>query len=285
MTARVERILDKLARRQAPHLVPHGWDRLPGSSIQKVQRIARKLADYDVVVIMGLLSDDHMPMKDLHIQDWVRSFHQFYNLLAKELFPSYSGFKAYFADMRMPPAVVLEGEAVPVMNVLAGYVTPYVGIRQNRGDATLLEIQALMDEILGELAADDLSYEDYVTLRQGGVNLIRQMLRSTVQHISLTLLDKPILDQVEPIRLQGPATSPRPGTMPEENTLKPTPNTDAGDEQLKQELELLPEDDQPTPATNEMFLYNIVTRNKDGRKPARPPLPEIPRQPRRDEDR
>ena len=284
MTARVERILDKLTRRQAPHLVPNRWDQLPGSSIQKVQKIARRLADYDVVVIVGQLPDDLMPMKDLHIQDWVRSHHQFYNLLAKQLFPSYSGFKAYFADMRMPPVVVLEGEAVPVMNILAGYVTPYVSIRQAQGNATMLEIQALMDEILTELAADDLNYEDYVTLRQGGVNLIRQMLRATVQHISLTLLDKPILDQVEPICLQEPAAPPRPATMPEEERLK-TPNTDAGDQQLQQELELLPEDDQPTPATNEMFLYNIVTRNKDGRKPARPPLPEIPRQPRRDEDR
>jgi len=88
MTARIERILEKLVMQHAPSVIPNGWGALPGDSISKVQHVARELAKYDLMVIAGILPEDIAHLPDIHIPDWVRGYQQMYALLSKSLFPS-----------------------------------------------------------------------------------------------------------------------------------------------------------------------------------------------------
>jgi hypothetical protein len=265
MTARIERILHKLALQHAPHLTPPNWEH-QGDPIERIQTLARRLASYNIVTLVGDLPPELERMKELHIQDWLRGYGQMYALLAQGLFPSYTRLNAYYADDHLPPVAVLQGEAIPVMVALAGFIAPYVAARQTDKNVSDLELRGLMDIVLEELEGRDLPRHVYEGVRETGVTILRGMLRSTVRHISLTAFDKPILDTIQP-PLQLPremrsAPPPPPQSLPEEQL-------------LRHELERLPDDDQPPTATQEMFIRGIPLN----RRPAntrRPPVPDLP---------
>lgn len=277
MTARIERILFKLAQQHAPHLAPPGWDQI-GDPIERVQKLARKLASYNLIILVGDLPAELVALREIHIQDWIRGYGQLYNLLAHGLFPSYARLNAYYADNRMPPVVVLDGQSTPVMTVFAGCICPYLGLRQPaRQHVTDLELRGLMDYVLNELEASDLPRAVYEGLRETGVELLRQMLASTVKHVSLTLFDKPEL-----VRMIQPPAPPSPvGTQPAvsapETPPPPVPpkrSPMAEQAKLQYELEYLPEDDKPPTPTREMFAVNIPLPPQSGKR--RPPVPDLP---------
>lgn len=290
MTARIERILFKLSQQHAPHLTPPGWEQR-GDPIDRVQKLARKLASYDIVVLVGDLPNELVALKEIHIQDWIRGYAQLYNLLANGLFPSFGKLDAQYADNRMPPIVVLKGQSTPVMTVFAGCICPYMGLRQPaRKQVTDLELRGLMDYVLGELEANDLPRAVYDSLRETGIELLRQMLASTVRHVSLTLFDKPeLLKMIQPPapptgdkqQVAPPAASawhemPDRPAPPANLPPPPTAEPAAQQAQLKYELEYLPEDSKPPTPTQEMFVVNIpLTPPKKGSR--RPPVPDLPK--------
>ncbi len=259
MISRLERILYKLAYQNAPHLVPPGWSR-SGDPIERVQLLARKLATYNVTVLIGELEPQLLSLKELYIQDWLRSYGQMYTLLKDALFPSFGGISAQYADNRLPAVVVFRGEAAPVITMFSGYITPYLAVRQT-SKVPELELRGFMDFILTELEAGNLSRPAYLHLQQNGVGILRQMLGATVRHVSLTSFDKPVIEALQPPSIKQQSTPP-PAYLPEEQERK-----------LHYELEHLPEDDEPETPTEQMFLHDIpLTRTKQRRPPV-PPLP------------
>ncbi len=257
MTARIRRILEKLTTEHAPSITPNGWAALPGDSISKVQHVARELAKYDLMVIAGILPDDIAHLPDIHIPDWVRGYQQMYALLSKSLFPSMASFTATYADQRMPPVIVMHCKATPVACVMSGFINPYVSVRQHR-PASQLEMHGLMNVVLMELEAGDLPRATFDQLLGDGVKLLRQMLRSTVHHISLTTFDRPILDVLPVAKNAKPK-------VPEQK-------------QIEHELEFLPEDDQETTATHEMFVRPVNIDTQSGGTTERlPPVPGLPK--------
>ena len=264
MSARIERILYKLALQHAPHLAPPGWDQ-QGDQVERIQTLARRLASYHIVTLVGDLPPELHRLKDIHIQDWLRSFGQMYTLLAQGLFPSYTRIHAYYADDRLPPVAVLQGDAIPVTVALAGIITPYVAVRQSQPDVSDLELRGLMDIVLEELEGRDLPRSAYEGIRETGVNILRSMLRATVRHVSLTRFDKPILDAIQPqldLPSDAPETPPPPADLPEERS-------------LRRDLQNLKEDSKPNTATREMFIRGIPLSRPPG-APRRPPVPDLP---------
>ena len=121
MTIRLEQLLDKLIDQHVPREIQVAkLESLTEDSITRLQAKARLLARFDVVVISGHLSQEQISLKDLHIQDWVQCHYLFYHLLVRNLFPSYSNFKAFHGDQQLPPVVVLFGEATPALEVMSG---------------------------------------------------------------------------------------------------------------------------------------------------------------------
>jgi len=261
MLPRLERILYKLAYQHAPHLVPPGWSRT-GDRITRIQTLARALASYDITVLVAEIPESLLSLKDLHIQDWLRNYAQMYNLLRESLFPSYGGINAQYADDRIPPVIVFKGAATPIITLFSGYITPYLTVRQDQTISDL-EIRGLMDFILAELEAESLPRPQYKHLRETGAVILRQMLNSTVKHVSLTLFDKPVLDSIQPPSLRQVTekhVAPPPTQLPEQK-------------QLQFELEHLPSDEEPETPTEQMFVQDIPMNRPPGRRPPVPPLP------------
>lgn len=268
---RLERILKKLVINHAPHITQPGWDH-GKDEITALQYLARKLADGGVLILVLKIPPQIQAAAEVYIQDTINLFARFYHILARSLFPSLIRLDAHYADERTPPVIVMTGDATPIFAVMAGYIIPYVAIRQPTGVINDLEITGLLDVVLGELEAGDLPRAVYQEVRANAVEVMKQLLNMQVEYVSLTSFDKPILntrDLIVPLQqrktgmLQPPP--PPPPTLPQQQA------------QIKHDLETLPEDDQPQTPTERMFRTDVKLNNNDtkrtGRRPPVPPLP------------
>jgi hypothetical protein len=205
---RLERILLKLAQQREPQLVMPGWEQSPNA----LKRLARSLADYNLLVIMGNVPAHLIGEKDRHIQNWVNTYARFHNLLAQTLFPNYSALEARFADEHHPVIVVIEARISPVLEAMAGYLVPFVASRQPYTRVMESELHDLMEFILSRLAVDDLSSPIFNTLVQDGIKNVRRLLEQPVQHIALTDFDRRIFEEI-----------PKPVTLPTATTTREMP--------------------------------------------------------------
>ncbi len=272
MSSRLQRILVKLAQEHAPHLVRDGWDQ-GGDPLDRLQRLARQLAHHNVLVLLGDLRPELRAAREIHIQDWVRSCAQFYFLLARELFGPESTLSAYLADEHDPPVAVLEGKnsAYPVLEVMAGFVLPYLTARQPK--VYDLELLGLMDLVLSELAADEGKYR---RLHRQGVHLIERMLNSTVQHVSLTTFDRPILNVIRGD--EPPPQSARP-TQPPPTEQPSPPQPPAESNPLQQTIDDMQDDSDVRTPTERLFTVHIPLPrlpHERGGDTGRLPLPGLP---------
>lgn len=278
--SRVERILSKLAQRHAPHLLASAG--LPSDdAVLRVQWLARKLAHYSVLPLVGELAPQTEHLKDIHVEDWIQGYARLYHILAGGLFPSLKGLDAHYADEHLPVIVVLDGAAAPVISTMAGYVTPYLALRHPRGSVPMRgtgldaqntsEITALMDTVLLDLEAGDLPRAAYAGLRDAGVQAIQHMLFSTVRTVSLTPFDQPVVASTPPVDL--PQATPAP-----QQPVHPAPSALPEDGSLQYEMDYLPEeDDAPLAPTEEMFVNKLpLPRSSSNRMPPVPRLPEEP---------
>lgn len=265
MNARLERILIKLARQYAPHLTPPGWEQ-QGNQAERLAALARKLASYNVLLIVGYVPPNLLTAKDSHIQSWVNEYGHLYHLLAQRLFPSYTDMSAQYADDKLPAMVVLRGASTPIMHALAGFVAPYVAVRQSQITGSEAELIGLMDIILDELETDDLSRTEHKRLRSDGVTILRRMLAVPIRQIGLTTFDRPIFFTNPQPALVTPAKLPEQDGVPKPAFDLPRLEDEAG----------LSEDSQ-TP-TEQLFKTNIPISGERSPK-RRLPLPGLPKKP------
>ncbi|GAB4512135.1 MAG: hypothetical protein OHK0046_11200 [Anaerolineae bacterium] len=258
---RIERILSKLAIRRAAYLTPPGWDQR-GNQIERIQKLARELANHGYFVFVGEVPASVTSAMEVHMQDWVRSYGQMYNLLAQELFPAFSGYQAYLGDQNQPMVVVFDCQAAVISGLMSGYVAPYVAVRQpTRNQVSELELHGFMSILLRELAAEDLPRETQQSIIESGVHILR--------HISLTGFDAPILDGMQ---IPDPRQT---GTMPVFRD-SPPPPPGLPQERVKETLVQLPDQANiPTP-TEEMFVPYPIPRTNSGSTSRRPPVPDLP---------
>lgn len=190
MNARVERILDKLSREHVPTL----QQLTPPPRMERWRMLADGLARNGVLVIMGTPPNEH---RNDHIQGWVSAYGGLYYTLAETLFPSFAQFRAVYADREQPPVIVLHGECAAVMQVIGGYATPFVVIRQNDHLVSEAELRGVMTFMLEELEAQDLPRDAYNRLWKVGVVHLRNLLAVDVHQYSLTSFARPLFNQLQ----------------------------------------------------------------------------------------
>lgn len=273
--SRIQRILIKLAERLSPNLAKWALEQQMFNVQDWEQQLARKFAaSYSTVII---LADEFTPDMRLTqttlITNWVKGYQQFHKLIARTMFPTINQFKAQYADDQMPPVIVLTVDPTPIANIFAGYVQPYLAVRQSQPDNwSELELRGLMDLILDELLARELPLAVQDEMRRSGVNILAGMLQSKVRHLSLTDFVRPVLPKIQPPQTK-PAT-PRPQSLPgqkppapEKSTLQPSASTDYA-------LPDIPDtnSDSRMTATRDMFRVDVQLPRTG---PLEPPLPRI----------
>lgn len=230
MNARLDRILNKLAQQHAFALLaslPAGADRL--------HALADGLADYGVLVLMAQAEDHDYEHR---VGAWVSGYVAFYRLLADALFPSHRYVHALYADPERPPIVVLQGDSVPVLRVMAGIVAPYASMRQKDSSVTDSELHSVMAYILNELDAFSLSQVQRERLQEDGIGLLRYILSAPVRQFAVTRARQSLLNLLR-------AATP-PATLPENIPADPKPTFTATQEMFVAEVPL-PFDNTPPP--------------------------------------
>jgi|FLYN01.1.fsa_nt_gi hypothetical protein len=269
---RLEQILTKLAMRHAPELLRQ----LPAGKTERIPALARRLASYNLLVLMGQVSQPvTSPDTIMRVQTWADGYIRLYSLLAHDLFPSFTHISAQYADDKLPVVIVIKGAATPIVHVLAGFVSPFIAQRQGQATVSEVELLGLMDTILEELEASDLPREEYKHLRADGMAILKDMLRAPVRQLPLTPFDRPLFSDIPVITPQQPEPLPPPITLPEAHDLPrredvgaslrpvPTPPTEPGEEE---EDELLFDTSIPI----------FFTRKPRETKKPRPPVPNLP---------
>lgn len=220
MNTRLERTLVNLAQQHAQHLVTAGSFRPTDS--QRIPTLARALAAYDLLVMMGYLPPALLTSADKHIQEWVDAYGQLYHLLAGRLFPSLIAINAEYIDDQLPVIIVIQGAATPVIQIFAGLITPYIATRQSFPVVSEAELLGLMDIVLEELEATDLPRKEYNLLKVDGARILARLLECKVRQVGVTLSDRAIFGKMTPFSLPpdqlpeqpAPRSAPRPETPP-----------------------------------------------------------------------
>ncbi len=279
---RLEIGLVKCARNYAPRIAPLAW-RQPGDYRLPLPDLAHQLAGYGVLVMVGDVPPQLATQATLHYREWVENYKALYTLLASALFPSFKNVQAFYIDQtESPPIVGVQGEAIPVIEMLAGYIAPYIALKH--GTSTEVELIGLMDIVLEELEAGDLPREAYRTIRDNCAALVRNLLTGYVKQTPLTPTLRPIFTDATqsmppqvPPRLdvtqaavstntqtiaQPPPTIQPPMILPEEDRidLAPPPRQ-------------VPEEPLFKPDSIPVFFD---PGRRDKRQPPPPPVPRLP---------
>lgn len=213
MDERIEGLLLKLAEEYAPELARR-YDR-SGALETRAMRLARSLANYGLLVIMG---DQPYSLQKVgrsanrQIEQWVQGYAQMYHLLCRELFPSFNQIHARDTDNRWPVVIGIKGEAIPVIQRIAGFIAPYLAHRQLTPVVSEAELIGLMEVVLDELEAASLAPDTYRQLRVEGVGLLRAMLVADIRYLSLTDFDRTLFTDSQRF---VPARPSRPPVLPE----------------------------------------------------------------------
>jgi hypothetical protein len=269
---RLDKILTRLAQRHAPDLLRQlPADRLPA--------LARRLASYNLLVLMGEVTQPVIsPDTIMRVQTWADGYIRLYSLLAHPLFPSFTHISAQYADDKLPVVIVVKGAATPIMHVLAGFVSPFIAQRQRQATVSEMELLGLMDALLEELEATDLPREEYRTLRSDGAGVLKDMLRAPVRQLLLTPFDHPLFSDIPQPSPQRPDVVPEAQNLPARGELpeSPVPQVESGrpSAALSQPAETRPdEEDEPLFETSIPIFF--VRKPHDPKKP-RPSLFSVP---------
>ena len=208
---RLENGLIAAARKFAPRLVPPEWHK-PGDYLHPLPELAHALAGYGILVMTGDVPPELAQQAALHYREWAENYKDFYNLLCPPLFPTFTAVQAFYIAADAPQIVGVQGAAIPVIEMMAGYVAPFVAARQGTTPSEA-ELVGLMDIILEELEAGDLPRDRYRSLRDHGAAMIRQIMSGYTRQFPLTPPLRPVFGAAQP-------TQPMPPDVPER--LKPT---------------------------------------------------------------
>ena len=277
---RLESGLIACARRYAPRLAPPDW-RQPGDYPRPLPELAHQLAGHGVLVMVGDVAPELAAQAAIHYREWVDNYKSLYSILANSLFPTFKNVQAFYIDQNAaPPIVGVQGDAIPVIEMLAGYITPYVASRG--GEPAEVELVGLMDIVMEELEAGDLPRDAYRAIRDNSASMIRQILIGYVRQIPLTPALRPVFgESTEPMPPQAPPRLETTQTAPSSNT-----QTIAQPPPFMQPPTILPEEDRiniappPTQLPEEpMFRPDSIPvffdAGKRGNRPP-PPLPRLP---------
>jgi hypothetical protein len=267
MEQREERLLVALAQKYAPSILST-LDR-SGDPQARLGRLARRLADFNLLILeaeqpysLQLIQRDVNSL----IEEWLNGYIQFYLRICRDLFPSYARWNFQYIDNQWPILLYMAGEATPVIQRMAGYIVPYVTLRQFDNRVLDAELIGLIDLVLHELEAGSLSRNAFKQLRDDCAAILKQM------QLTLTPFDREIFTESQriiPIRSDPPPVPPPapPATLPEPIS----PRHD--DTQQVQTTGIIPAVTQPPENGTKSPSPRAPRRETWERRPPVPPLP------------
>lgn len=259
MVTRLNGILTSLAQNYAYHLLQNAPAKADGL---RVRYLADSLANNGFLVIVADIPANNF---DVLMRAWIDDYNRLYDVISSTLFPTYTAINTGTADAMRPPVLFMQGESTAVIQSLAGYVVPYVAMRQHINKIPDAEITGLMTYILNELEADELTHREYDELSRQCAQIIRRLIALPIEHYSLTVMKKPLFQQTHITPKQMPNKKPRPappGTLPETGNLNP--NT------LKNKLPDRPKPNQDQDKTQPMPIWFNIEDDIDRTKPQPP---------------
>jgi hypothetical protein len=218
MDTRLDGILTTLAQQYANSLL-----QAAPRDERRIHYLADGLANYGLLV---MTADIPTNAYDFLTRTWVENYRQLYLAFTGTVFPLTGGnINISLVDQLRPPIAVLHAESTAVTQVLAGYIVPYVAMRQEKGNSSEAEIRGLMAYILDALEASDLEHDKYNRLTLEGARIIKQLITLPVRQYALTTMKKPLFQQthVEPQTMPERKPQPAPPTtLPETGSLDPS---------------------------------------------------------------
>lgn len=258
--ARLDGVLSRIAAQYAPDLLQNA-----PTDENRVSYLCNNLVNYGLLLIAADMPENGY---ELLTRSWMDNYRHLYQAFTSILFPLTGG-NVYITlvDRLRPPIVLLQAESIAVIQMLAGYVVPYVSMRHETGEASDAEIRGLMAYILDDLEAADIERDKYHKLTQQGTTIIRQLISLPVQQYSLTKMKRPLFQQTNVEPQSVPARPPKPApptTLPETGNLNPN---NAEKKTKKNETQTTP-----------IWINRGFQRGDTGR------MPPVPLPPSRDED-
>ncbi|MCA0458619.1 MAG: hypothetical protein LCI00_31970 [Chloroflexi bacterium] len=288
MDQRDERIMVSLAEQFAPALLQL-WDKR-GTFDDRLPRLARGLASYNILILMA---DQPYSLQSINqnvgtlIQDWANLYLTFYKRLCQDLFPSFNQVSVHSTDDRWPVMIYLKGTATPVIQRMAGFITPYIVQRQFSPTVSEVELLGLMDLILDELEAGNLPRDVYKHLRTDCIDIVKQILATPVHQLAVTDFDRNLFSDSQrlvPVAAPPPPTVPEaaPSTLPFQ--VPPVRQADTQQLMTTDVMPTPPGNDKPLPpkTVGEQARFSFpnplagLRRDKGNTKKLPPPVPPIP---------
>ncbi|MEL6404391.1 MAG: hypothetical protein AAFR81_08495 [Chloroflexota bacterium] len=220
MTKRLNNTLTSLADQYAPDLLIHA----PPDGKQRIPYLADGLVRAGVLVMTADIPTNNY---QLLLRRWVNGYGQLYNVLSTNLFTTVTGINLGTVDNMTPPVVVLKGEAVPVIDVLAGYVVPYVTFRQRTTTLSEAEIRGLITFMLEELEADDITMQVLNTISRTSGRVIKELVTLPIRQYSLTTMKKQLFHNTDMLP-KPPTTTPQPAPEKKPKTQSKRPELPPG---------------------------------------------------------
>lgn len=186
-TKRLDNTLTSLANQY----VPDALMRAPHDLEKRVPYLADSLVRVGILVMTADIPSNNYQFL---LRRWTYGYRQIYDVLASNLFTTLLRIDLGTVDNMTPPVVVLKGQAVPVIDVLAGYVVPYVTLRQQTSTLNEPEIRGIITIMLDELD-DEISTQVSKVILQTCTRVIRELVNLPITQYSLTSMKKPLFQQ------------------------------------------------------------------------------------------
>lgn len=193
----LELTLVHVAQKYAPRIAPPKWKKA-GDLVLPLHVLARQLANYHVLVVLGHRAEQRSEDLPAVVRECAEAYCDLYKLLVDVLYPPLKGVKAHYYSLnRSQLLVCIVGDARPVIEVLAGYVVPYVVERQHIGSVFDMEIMGLMDVILKTLDdGGDLTDAERRYLKLHGAAIITRLLKTQLRQLPLTRFDEKLFTKL-----------------------------------------------------------------------------------------
>ncbi len=226
---RLEQVLTRLAKDHAP-VVIEDWPTLRTEE-NALGKLARRLANYNILVITGEMTSSFQHITEdttRLLQEWVNTYGELYTTLVATVFPhQIPHISGHYTDSLWPVIIYLRGSITPVIQAMAGYIMPYIAVRQTAALLSRAELIGLIDMVLANLEGDDIPPEARKHLHENGTRLLDALINGQMRQYPLmppapdlftdSLRMKPVMVEHTPSR--PVITSPEPPRPPVDDLL------------------------------------------------------------------
>ncbi len=281
MDAQLVQRLIAMGQQVAPHNLPP----TNPPTVQWVASLMREMPNYSRLVLVGdapQITGEHLAH---YLETWVRSYHNIYVGLTSVLFPSSQRSAHTYFDSKRPAIIYITAESSVVLREISKTVYPYITSRQQTGGATIPEINGVIDQVLQDLAADDLDRAVYRDLKHYCVQQVYDVLAGSIVQEEIMGFNNaypPVGPQHTIPHQPGPAPPDEGGIPRIEEPPKPDTLPGLGPTGKRETSELPPLNDQGTCTVANMLADN--PQNGTGRTAPLLPLRKNRKDKREDEE-